>query len=200
MLRARPVAVLQGSCCACYTTSALWLSPAETGTGTFRCSQRCGSSQGPLQGEKGAGGTPKCERRGQAEPRHLGDVQCPLPQPQLTWGCQASSRGAPRAPQRCGLAVVMCRILVPRIHPALREGSAPLPAAVKGSLSSSGYSKLKYHIVFRAKMDYRLREKRVQLRNPHCKAPSPIPEALCHLAGARRVPLVPGFISLGFPS
>lgn len=142
----------------------------------------------------------KCERGGQAEPQHLGDVQCPLPQPQLTWGCQASSRGAPRAPQRCGLAVVMCRILVPWIHPALREGSAPLPAAVKGSLSSSGYSKLKYHIVFRAKMDYRLREKRVQLRNPHCKAPSPIPEALCHLAGAGRVPLVPGFISLGSPS
>lgn len=41
----------------------------------------------------------------------------------------------------------------------LREGSVPVPAVIKGSLSSSSYSKLKYHIVFMGKMDYRLRKK-----------------------------------------
>lgn len=35
--------------------------------------------------------------------------------------------------------------------PTLREGSTSLPAGLKGSLSSSGYSKLKYHIVFLGK-------------------------------------------------
>lgn len=59
----------------------------------------------------------------------------------------------------------------------LREGSAPGPAVIKGSLSSS-YSKLKYHIVFMRKMDYRLREKCVRLRHLYCKAPSLITEAL----------------------
>lgn len=77
---------------------------------------------------------------------------------------------------------------IPYPSSLLREGRAPVPAVIKSSLSSSSYSKLKYHIVFVGKMDYRLGEKCVRLRNPYCKAPSPITEALCHQAGARRVP------------
>lgn len=49
---------------------------------------------------------------------------------------------------------------------ALWGRGAPVPALVKGSLSSSSYFKLKYHIVFMRKMDYRLREKM-------CVAPTP---------------------------
>lgn len=61
---------------------------------------------------------------------------------------------------------------IPHCCSLLREGRAPVPAVVKGSLNSSSYSKLKYHIVFMRKMDYRLREKCVQFRNPYCKAAS----------------------------
>lgn len=90
-----------------------------------------------------------------------------------------------------GLAMVKARSLVP---PAASRhipgGGRPVPAVIKGSLSSSSYSKLKYHIVFLGKMDYRLREKCVQLRNPCSKAPSPITEAHCHQAGAEGVPCV----------
>lgn len=50
---------------------------------------------------------------------------------------------------------------------ALWGREVPGPALVKGSLSSSSYSKLKYHIVFMRKMDYKLREKMCTAPTPH---------------------------------
>lgn len=177
--------------------------------GTSRCYQLCVSTQPPLRGTPGREGCwwfPKTQARGQAELQHHDDVVHTVSQMQhLLWWEQtarsrlltASSWGASTTPQRCGLVMGEARSSVPPatghiplLSLLLREGSTPGPAVIKGSLSSS-YSKLKYHIVFMRKMDYRLREKCVQLRRLYCKPPSLITEALCHQTRAGRVPWVP---------